>query len=184
MRFTKAIFSERRKRESWRAFSCPRSKEPHCFARLTAVSSPCGGSSGFFSARSSRRMRNAGSRGSGVQVCLLRVCLGCKRAVLRRLPPGYSRNSSVCRRMGAGGAERRPREPDYGDQREEGPAPEPEQVVGRQHVGLLHDRALQRRECRLALRRGIEQGDALAQVRLMKRLAPVPPGRGERGGEA
>ncbi len=58
------VFRERRKRESWRAFSCPRSKEPHCFARLTAVSSPCGGSSGFFSARSSRRMRNASSRGS------------------------------------------------------------------------------------------------------------------------
>jgi len=36
------------KAESWRAFSCPRSRGPRCFARLTAVSSPCGGSSGFF----------------------------------------------------------------------------------------------------------------------------------------
>src|SRR5258707_528929 len=62
MRFAKAIFRERRKRESWRAFSCPRSKEPHCFARLTAVSSPCGGSSGFFSARSSQRIRDGKGR--------------------------------------------------------------------------------------------------------------------------
>src|SRR5258708_33276233 len=62
MRFAKAIFRERRKRESWRAFSCPRSREPRCFARLTAVSSPCGGSSGFFLARSSQRIRDGKGR--------------------------------------------------------------------------------------------------------------------------
>src|SRR5882672_9730464 len=62
MRFAKAIFRERRKRESWRAFSCPRSRGPRCFARLTAVSSPCGGSSGFFSARSSQRIRDGKGR--------------------------------------------------------------------------------------------------------------------------
>src|SRR5258706_588415 len=71
MRFAKAIFRERRKRESWRAFSCPRSRGPRCFARLTAVLSLCGGLSGFFSARFSQRIRDGKS-------WLLEVLLGRK----------------------------------------------------------------------------------------------------------
>src|ERR1700738_3777940 len=58
-------------------------------------------------------------------------------------PAKLSSLRSVTRAVRAGGAEWRPREPDDRDEPNVGPAPEPEQVVRREHVRLLHDRLLQ-----------------------------------------